>query len=502
MTDHVLIIPEPLLEFRYGQAVADPHDGLAMFGPVDTDLPSHPSILSHGLVATQKGMELWETFSQQFSGPIATEPGLSERLWPLFPGFNAAFNCRWPAGPTHGEQLQEADLRRASSHRDPSVRAGTVVDRYLGAIERIAKRDEPVAVIVCIVPDFVHRHCRPESHVSEGIGRRARGKERGLRARGQRDFFDSYDPSHYSYSVDFRRQIKARAMAHGIPIQILRESTLPGAAPEVAERRGLTPLSDRAWKIGVALCYKAGSRPWRLSGAREGVCYIGLAYRLASRSKRSSSACCAAQMFLDTGDGIVFLGQYGPWYSPERKGKQFHLSRDAARDLLAGVLRTYSDLEGKPLREIFLHCRSGIDEEEFSGFAEACPGDAKLVGIRVRQEYDTVRAYREGTRPVLRGTFWRTSDRAGYLWGTGFKPRLATYDGPETPAPMRIDIQHGEADIHQVAVDMLGLTKLNYNTCKLGDAEPVTIRFSDAVGEILVSNPTVETRSPKFRFYI
>jgi hypothetical protein len=36
----------------------------------------------------------------------------------------------------------------------------------------------------------------------------------------------------------------------------------------------------------------------------------------------------------------------------------------------------------------------------------------------------------------------------------------------------------------------------------LGDAEPVTVGFSDAVGEILVSNPKIEKRSPNFKFYI
>jgi hypothetical protein len=75
-------------------------------------------------------------------------------------------------------------------------------------------------------------------------------------------------------------------------------------------------------------------------------------------------------------------------------------------------------------------------------------------------------------------------------------------DGWETPVPLRIDVQHGDADLQVVAKDILALTKLNYNACRLGEASPVTIGFSDAVGEILVSNPTILHRSPKFKFYI
>jgi len=70
------------------------------------------------------------------------------------------------------------------------------------------------------------------------------------------------------------------------------------------------------------------------------------------------------------------------------------------------------------------------------------------------------------------------------------------------PVPLRIDIQHGVADIEQVARDIFALTKLNYNACRLGDAQPVTIGFSDAVGEILVANPKVAGKRPNFKFYI
>jgi hypothetical protein len=58
------------------------------------------------------------------------------------------------------------------------------------------------------------------------------------------------------------------------------------------------------------------------------------------------------------------------------------------------------------------------------------------------------------------------------------------------------------ADIEQVAADIFGLTKLNYNACRLGESQPVTIKFSDAVGEILVSNAKIEHPKPQFRFYI
>jgi hypothetical protein len=499
-SDDVLVLPEPQMEFRYGQPLTDPHDGLSMFGPYDADMPSHPKNVSYGLIGSPRGIEAFGCWARRMRSAIQPEEGENRRLWPMFPGFEAAFASTWPIEPTRTVTIDEKKLIDASREKDANKRAYGVVEQYLSGVGRLHRRDEPFGVIICVVPDIVYANCRPQSRVFNGVGYAVSTKIRAERARGQTDLFDRYDPSVYQYSVDFRRQIKARSMQYDIPIQIIRESTLRlHPAVERSERK-LTPLCDRAWNLGVALYYKAGGKPWRLSSAREGVCYIGIAYRRTAQSSRSRSACCAAQMFLDTGDGIVFMGEYGPWYSPDRK--DFHLTRAAAKSLLEGVLRTYAELEGKELLEIFLHCRSTINAEEFAGFEDACPRGVRMVGIRVRQERFDARLFREGSYPVLRGTFWRVHPRKGYLWASGFKPRLATYDGSEVPVPLRIEIQHGEADLRQVATDILGLTKLNYNACRLGDAQPVTIGFSDAVGEILVSNPTVEERSPKFKFYI
>jgi hypothetical protein len=287
-------------------------------------------------------------------------------------------------------------------------------------------------------------------------------------------------------------------MEYWLPIQIVKESTL--SLSDDYNSLGISPLSDRAWNLSTTIFYKSGGKPWRLATARESVCYVGLAFRKPDPNILGNSAVCAAQMFIDTGDGIVFMGEDRPWYSSDKK--QFHLGKRAATNLLLGVLKTYEELDGRPLKEIFLHSRSEINDEEFEGYQAACPSDAKLVGIRVSRDRSGLRLFREGRRPLVRGTLLILNDKSAFLWTTGFKPELLTYDGWEVPVPLRIDIQHGEADIIQVATDILSLTKLNYNACKLGDSQPVTVGFSDAVGEILVSNPDIKTRRPQFKFYI
>jgi hypothetical protein len=494
------VLDEPRLEFAYDQGLVDPHDGLAAFGPYDVGLSSRPRNISIAAVGGPDGLQRLENFLRCLNGPLPTDER-KRWLWPAYPGFEAAFDSALPSTVAASRGINIEELELASRLADPNQRVASVVDHYLKEIEALSRRDENYGVVVCVVPDFVYASCRPLSRVVNPHGERLGTQQLRERRLGQLEIFDQWDPHIYDFALDFRNQIKARSMAFAIPIQIILESTLQAGEPVTRRERLLTPLSDRAWNLSVALYYKAGGKPWRLMDARPGVCYIGLAYRRRDPSAESRTACCAAQMFLDTGDGIVFLGEPGPWYSPERH--QCHLSADAARELLSGVLKTYTEQGGEGLTEIFLHCNSGFDEEEFRGFQSACPTDAKLVAVRVQQErHSGVKLYREGTRPVLRGTLWKVGSRSAYLWGSGFKPRLRTYDGGETPVPIRIDVQYGDADLQVVARDILALTKLNYNACKLGKGEPVTVGFSKAVGEILVSNPGVTRALPQFKYYI
>jgi hypothetical protein len=471
----VHILEEPEVEFRYNQKLHDPHHGLSLFGPFDADSPSAPKSLSVGVIGTPDGIAGYRRWASSIQRPVYPRDNLNPKIWPLYPGFEAIFGCRWPEESAWEKTLDSKTLEHEVLNRDANQRVYNIVDQYMMGIKEAIERDESFDILLCIVPDLVWKYCRPKSKVVGGYGETVSWKERLVRVR-QTHLFGIYRPEQYEYSLDFRRQLKARAMEN------------------------VTPPPDVAWNLTSTAYYKAGGKPWRLVSAREGVCYVGIVFRRTELGSTSPSACCAAQMFLDTGDGVVFRGEFGPWYSS--KDRQYHLSRNAAKSLLEGVLASYDQLHGQPLKEVFLHCRSEISEEEFAGYKDACSDEIEVVGIRVRNVRNGLKLYREGRFPVIRGTMVEINDRSSYLLAAGFVPRLGTYLGWEVPNPLQIDIQHGDADIRQVCKDILGLTKLNYNACKFGHSEPVTISFSDDVGEILVANRTIKNPKSQFKYYI
>ena len=404
--------------------------------------------------------------------------------------FDVAFGAPWPA-PAKTYILDADQLHHDAFLADRHERTYAVANLYLKQMANVSRLDEKPALAICVVPNEVYQNCRALKSVSEPSDERKTAAARRQlqsvlddRASGQTRMFEDGDPhsvddptlEKYDLSPDFRRQLKARMRQHELPVQIIQESTLT-ITDEIREGQpGPNPLSDRLWNFGTGVFYKLGRKPWRLDSARDGVCYIGLAYKRASSGR---TACCAAQLFLDSGDGMVFVGDFGPWYSKEKK--EFHLTKAAARELLEGALNTYAAQGGRPLREVFLHARSGLDDEEFAGFLEACPDGVNLVGIRVRKDRLDPRLFRHdahpvvsrrGMYPILRGVFWQRTERHGFLFTSGFKERIAAYDGWEVPVPLSITLQHGDADLVMIARDILALSKANYNACQLGESEP------------------------------
>jgi hypothetical protein len=216
-------------------------------------------------------------------------------------------------------------------------------------------------------------------------------------------------------------------------------------------------------------------------------------------SGTTKNACCAAQMFLDSGDGLVFKGALGPWYSSETG--DYHLSFRAAKDLGQRVINAYKKKFEDPPAELFIHGRVRLNEEEWSGFRAAVAEGTKLVGVRIREEKN-LKLYRRGQNPVLRGTARFRTERSAHLWTRGWTPRLQTYPGREVPNPITIEINRGEASIETVVQDIFSLTKLNYNTCIFGDGMPITLKFANAIGEILTAAPLKDVPPLPFSNYI
>lgn len=207
-------------------------------------------------------------------------------------------------------------------------------------------------------------------------------------------------------------------------------------------------------------------------------------------------------MFLSEGDGVVFRGTDGPWKTGDH---EYHLKRDAAKKLITTVLETYAEKHDGPPKELFIHGQTSFNDEEWEGFREATPTGTNIVGVRIKTTGGETKLFRDGDYPVLRGTALVLDDRNAYLWTNGYVPQLDTYIGPETPNPLFITILRSKSEmpkIRNVLEDIMGLTKINYNSCNYNDGLPVTVRFARMVGEVLTQGSAKGAERQPFKFYI
>jgi hypothetical protein len=478
-----------------------------LFGPLDT---ARPYGVRAGVIGTERGIELFRRWVKWAQRPIL--PRGDDQSRPAFPGFTAAFHAEWASDPHCSIVLSDRAIDERLAVTDAHQRVFGAVGLYADELLASAREDDQRPdVWFVVVPDRLKTHCKPQSRPPAGAvssgNRPFRSVTQAREFRRNLSLFEELEAAAdvYLHEVDFHNQLKARLLREKIVTQGVQEKTLANIVPvadEAFSAHDIALQPEIAWRLSTAVFYKCSGRPWKLASVRPGVCYVGLVFKQDLTHPDPRWACCAAQMFLDSGDGLIFKGALGPWNTREN---QFHLSYDAAKDLVSRVVTEYRKRMGeKEPEEIFIHGRAGFDREELRGFRDAAGRTARVVGVTIKKD-SNLKLYRAvGSTPILRGTSYKVDSDNAYVWTKGYVPRLGKYTGWEVPNCLKIHTNARFASIDTVVDDVLMLTKLNYNACGFADGVPVTLKFADAVGEILTAAPFPEGPPPPlpFRHYI
>ncbi|MBL7932930.1 MAG: hypothetical protein JNL60_13565 [Bacteroidia bacterium] len=511
-------IREPELTFGFGQKTADPRDGLILFGP-------HEKFESYqvkaGVIGTKSGIESYLSFVETLSKPIYSIKKVygkvksNEIQRPSFPGFETVFGIKWPKQPEIQIEINETELKAKIAIGTKKQRTSDLVDLYLQKIvDATSKEDIDINLWFIVVPRELYVACKPKSwgrDLSKGTENFIRSTKAGQVAMDFEEYPDYLETiaKVVDSSTDFHHLLKARLLIEKIktPVQIYVEPTLKFRDKMMNKPLGEDMKAHVAWTTSTTVYYKLGKSPWKLNDVRDGVCYLGLVFKKLQHSGNKNSACSAAQMFLKDGDGSVFRGNIGAWQG--KNDKDFHLDSSSSEQLLGMALDDYKEKWKKYPVEIFIHGRANFTSDEWGGFTTALSkrqASTKLVGIVIKDSYDLKMFRSAENQPcnygVMRGLSFIVSEREAYLYTRGFIPRLNTASSLEIPNPLHVRISRGDANIKEVLSDILALTKLNYNACIYGDGLPVTLRFSDNIGNILTATDNMKSDMRQFKYYI
>src|SRR5262249_48971966 len=175
-------IDEPLLEFRFGQKLVYPRDGLFLYGPVDGGRPE----VHYGAIGTPAGLARLERWTMTVAGFLPPPPPrrgarLVEPQHIAFPGLSAAFNSVWPVKPrTTVASIDGDSVAKALriTNRNEAIKAA--VDIYVTPLVAAASRMEsPPTFWFVVIPEEVYELGRPLSKVP--VAERVQGNVRMTR---------------------------------------------------------------------------------------------------------------------------------------------------------------------------------------------------------------------------------------------------------------------------------------------------------------------------------
>ena len=391
--------------------------------------------------------------------------------FPDYPGFKKVFgvDVAVPQGKADPVVLLPlGDLQKALHGADPERAFLAMIQ---GAIQRLMLRRAEFDIIVIYFPDFLD------------------------------SVFTVRDQD---YSFDLRDATKAITASAGIPAQVIRDRSID--------------YNDRCsvlWSLSVALYAKAGGIPWKLASSSPGTAYVGLSYVIQKVGGKQQVVTCCSQVFDDQGHGIKFLIFTADDFV--RIGKNPFLMRADMRRLLMKTLEVCVQ-HGQLPRRVVVHKTTHFTKEEREGAAEALGqlDSYELLQIQEDTPWTAVKGQTgradgkgEPTRfPVDRGTVLPISLYSYLLWTQGDAAGVVTpgrsyyQEGKGIPSPLLITQHAGSTPLLESATELFGLTKMNWNTSRLYNNLPVTIKTASTLGDVAKYMSSVRQAPYLFRLFM
>ena len=466
--------------------------------------------MSSTIIGNRECTDLAKKTLELIERPIANNKP-NKWLFPDYPGMSGAskFKCVLKTSDNwNASMYDDSELRKIANIEDPNERIGYAVDLYLEKIRKIAGGDDLPNVIVCTLPKPVELYCGIGEHTYGAKTARPSPLEKRkaeLESKDQRfltEWCSGYENNDEAQATgfDFRSSLKGKAMEFNIPIQLIKESTLKRVLGHGDGSDSSDDISAFGWNFSTALYYKASGKPWRLAKLRQDTCYVGISFFVDKLSPKRDMQISMAQVFTNNGEGLVLRGTE---VGVEEKTKNPYLKKEQAQTLMERALDKYHETSGQYPTRVSVHKSSAFSKDEQDGFNNAIYGKKVLEKdfVAIRQSHRWINFVRLGDYPVLRGTMVEIKDGEFLLYSSGFSPRLRSYPGHRIPNALRIT-HIGDSQNSEVAKEILGLTKLNWNTTAFSTAVPITIRFATEVGKVLSELKEDHVLQDHYRFFM
>ena len=289
-----------------------------------------------------------------------------------------------------------------------------------------------------------------------------------------------------SESFDLHNFVKASCVQRGIATQFLNQDT----------------LSDSHqcrvwWWLSLALYVKGMRTPWLLDDLADNTAFVGLGFSIdpvAQRGQHVVLGC--SHIYSARGEGLQY--RLSKIENPiVRRGNPF-MSVDDARRVGETIRQLFFDARIRLPERVVLHKRTPFAREEREGLRDGLSGVECIDMLEIHIDHalryvasiqKSNGSYGEDGYPVRRGTVMKLDRYSALFWvhgaTTALNPRFKYFQGKRRiPAPLMVKRHAGRTPIQELAKEILGLSKMNWNTFDLYTKLPATLQSSGEIARI------------------
>jgi hypothetical protein len=428
----------------------NPLKGLVQNRPWDFQLTTSglsPLVEMAAICPTQDAAKL-KRFLNQFQERL--EPAKQERDYLQdFPGFSSAFGLplRYP---NRGESGW-IDLDDAVSG-DALASAKQLAQRICKALDTIRSL-RPGAVVAIFVPFRWVEYEKVETGT---------------------EHFDLHD------------FLKAYAARHGQSTQFIREKTI--ISPQPCRVR---------WWLSLALYAKALRTPWRLDCLDDETAFVGIGYSIDSGAALGNHVLLGcSHLYNARGEGLQF--RLGRIEAPILRGRNPFMSVDDARRTGETIRQLFFDAKMRLPTRVVVHKRTPFSYDEQRGLLQGLEGvpNVELIEVTIEESLRYLASKMTNGKPEIdkfpipRGAVVILDKTSALLWVHGVTPNAMNpswryYQGKRRiPTPLLLRRYRGQSDLTQVATEILGLSKMNWNTFDYYSRLPATLDSASAIAKV------------------
>lgn len=458
---------EPELEFGGGRHI-DIRFGLSTYGALDAGSKLGLASIRLGVVGDQQSIDEFTSWVQKCRTGIERKKSKLSTLFPAFPGFGDGKPiCDVVVDPQLTRTISGRDIRSLATLESREQVVHESVVRFLLEADDLYQ-NSPCNVVICLPPSDLLRPIDTGSETFQGPRSRRRIKNEG------------------EHKTVWHDLLKAKAMGMKGPVQMVRPATYGGKIHRFRQdgsaSRDVEDEASRAWNFFTALYYKAGGVPWRMirRSSDFDACFVGVSYfhEIAGDAVQTT----VAQVFNERGEGVVVRGGQA---LIRKADKTLHMDRETSAALIANALIVYKREHKHFPARVVCHKSSYFDDAEIAGFQEAASsfGIDQLDLLSVRKS--SVRFFRNRPNPPLRGTSIELDDQTALLYTQGSVDFYKAYPGLFIPRPLEVRFDAIDGSKDNLLSEILALSKMNWNSTRFVNAEPITIAAARNVGDIL-----------------